>query len=128
MAKTTKPKIRRSQENDVKIGNINKKAIDKLVACVAATRDLQNTYYSELKLLLTQRKKPLTTTSKQEMAALLEIFKIGPSVFGSQIGFLTWLNDPSIALGRKTPLKLMLLKKSEIVRDELGRIEYGVLS
>jgi len=51
----------------------------------------------------------------------------GIEVFGSLDGFIRWFNTPSKALGGSLPRNLVSLKTgTQMVIDELGRIEYGV--
>ena len=51
----------------------------------------------------------------------------GVEVFGSQQKFLRWFESPSTAFGGKAPGELVSLKTgTQMVMDELGRIEYGV--
>ena len=59
-------------------------------------------------------------------AALIEVFKQGADVTGSRDNFILWLNQKSMPLGGKTPLKLLLSNKAQQVLDELVRIEHGI--
>lgn len=68
--------MRKSKTSSVNIRNLSTVAINKLTACLDATRAMQDNYYSELKALLAHMRK--TPATKEEAAALLEIFKIGP--------------------------------------------------
>lgn len=53
----------------------------------------------------------------------------GIEVFGNEENFHTWLNSKSVALGGIKPRELMDSSFGiEMVRDELGRIEHGVLA
>lgn len=49
--------------------------------------------------------------------------KIGIEVFGSKKKYKTWLNTPNFVFGGYKPKNF----KKKIIRDELGRIEYGIL-
>lgn len=51
----------------------------------------------------------------------------GIEVFGSLEKFIVWFNTPTRALGGNVPSDLVNLKTgTQMVMDELGRIEYGV--
>jgi putative toxin-antitoxin system antitoxin component (TIGR02293 family) len=53
----------------------------------------------------------------------------GAEVFGERSQFLPWMNHPNKALANKTPMSLLRSRFGvEMVLDELGRMEYGVLS
>jgi putative toxin-antitoxin system antitoxin component (TIGR02293 family) len=53
----------------------------------------------------------------------------GREVFGSRVNFLLWMKSPYIALGNKVPLSLLKTKFGiDMVIDELGRIEHGIIS
>ena len=53
----------------------------------------------------------------------------GVEVFGDKGKFLSWLNYPNRALGNRTPTSLLGSRfGTEMVLNELGRIEYGVIS
>ena len=53
----------------------------------------------------------------------------GLEVFGSKEKFLLWMNQPNTALSNSIPINLVKSRfGSEMVMDELGRIEYGVIS
>lgn len=69
----------------------------------------------------------VSTLSPHE-EALIEVFRLGPKALGSASKFILWLNQPSLPLGRKIPLKLLLSKKAGLVRDALRRIEHGIYS
>ena len=59
-------------------------------------------------------------------AALIKVLKHGAEIIGSRDNFIIWLNQKSIPLGGKTPLKLLLSNKAQQVLDELVRIDYGI--
>lgn len=57
------------------------------------------------------------------------LFKYGESVFGSGAGFYQWLETGSLALGGVKPKELLDSAFGiDLVRDELTRIEQGVLA
>jgi putative toxin-antitoxin system antitoxin component (TIGR02293 family) len=50
-------------------------------------------------------------------------------VFGDKDRFLAWANQPSKALAGKKPLELLGSRFGiDLVLDELGRMEHGVVS
>lgn len=60
---------------------------------------------------------------------LAEVVAKGVGVFKNREDFLSWMNQPSVALGNKTPLSLLNSRfGTEMVLDELGRMEHGVLA
>jgi putative toxin-antitoxin system antitoxin component (TIGR02293 family) len=53
----------------------------------------------------------------------------GMAVFDDRDKFLAWMNHSNKALGMKKPLSLLSSRfGTDMVLDELGRIEYGVIS
>jgi putative toxin-antitoxin system antitoxin component (TIGR02293 family) len=53
----------------------------------------------------------------------------GTEVFGSRDNFKRWFATPNIALGGTAPSELVNLKTgTQMVMDELGRIEHGVFA
>jgi putative toxin-antitoxin system antitoxin component (TIGR02293 family) len=57
------------------------------------------------------------------------LYKYGVEVFGNKDNFDTWLNTKSIALGGRIPKDLLDTKFGiSLVKDELGRIEHGILA
>jgi putative toxin-antitoxin system antitoxin component (TIGR02293 family) len=53
----------------------------------------------------------------------------GFKVFDSQQQFLAWIKRPNKALGNEAPIKLLDSRFGvRMVRDELGRIEHGIIS
>jgi putative toxin-antitoxin system antitoxin component (TIGR02293 family) len=65
--------------------------------------------------------------TSERIMILAEFICFGREVFESRERFNTWIKEPSIALGNKTPLELLdTVYGIEEVKKELGRIEYGV--
>jgi putative toxin-antitoxin system antitoxin component (TIGR02293 family) len=65
----------------------------------------------------------------EQILELAELAAYGLEVFDNQEQFLRWLNEPIKALGGKAPVNLLDTRFGvEMVRNELGRIEYGVFS
>jgi len=53
----------------------------------------------------------------------------GSQVFGDKMKFLSWLRQPNTALANQTPLDLLKSRfGTDMVLDELGRMEHGVFS
>jgi len=74
-------------------------------------------------------KKRLSPVVSEHVLEIAEVAARGVSVFGEKEKFLQWLNLPCRALGDKTPMSLLASRfGAEMVLDELGRIEHGVLS
>jgi putative toxin-antitoxin system antitoxin component (TIGR02293 family) len=60
---------------------------------------------------------------------LVMLYEYGIEVFGDRDNFNIWLNSRSIALGGRSPKELLDTKFGiDLVKDELGRIEHGVLA
>lgn len=69
---------------------------------------------------------PLHTEKIIEIAILLSI---GMDVFGDKDNFNRWLGSKSVTLGGIKPMELLDSSFGiEMVRDELGRVEHGVLA
>ncbi len=65
----------------------------------------------------------------ERVLRLAEVAARGIEVFGDQDRFLAWMNQPNVALGGRTPLSLLGSSfGTEMVLEELGRIEHGVVS
>ncbi len=65
----------------------------------------------------------------EHILQIAEVAARGTEVFGEQERFLAWVSRPSTALGGRTPLELLSSRfGAEMVLDELGRIEHGVIA
>jgi putative toxin-antitoxin system antitoxin component (TIGR02293 family) len=65
----------------------------------------------------------------EHILQITEVALRGSNVFGSREKFVTWIKSNSPALGNRTPASLLGSRfGAELVLDELGRIEYGVVS
>jgi putative toxin-antitoxin system antitoxin component (TIGR02293 family) len=65
----------------------------------------------------------------EHILQITEVALRGANVFGSRDKFITWMKSDSPALGNRTPASLLGSRfGAELVLDELGRIEYGVVS
>jgi len=63
---------------------------------------------------------------------IIEITKLnfkGKEVFGSKVNFEEWMNSKIIALGNVRPIELLDSSFGiDLIMDELGRIEHGILA
>lgn len=93
---------------------------------------------AEIVVLLPVTERTIQRRSAQEAlspvvsAQMLEIAQVavrGVEAFGDKESFLAWLSRPSVALGNRTPFALLSTQIGiDLVLDELGRIEHGVVS
>ena len=74
-------------------------------------------------------KHPLSPTVSEQVLQIAEAAARGTEVFGGRDRFLAWANQPNTALSGKTPLELLNSRfGADLVLDELGRIEHGIVS
>ena len=60
---------------------------------------------------------------------IAEVAARGEEVFGDRKRFLSWMSQSSAALGNSIPEKLLDSRiGTELVLDELGRIEHGIIA
>ncbi|WP_168058448.1 type II toxin-antitoxin system Xre/ParS family antitoxin [Candidatus Manganitrophus noduliformans] len=72
-------------------------------------------------------KQRFSPTVSEHIIQLVFLVGKGIEVFGSLEKFMSWFNAPSQALGGNVPSDLVSLKTgTQMVMDELGRIEHGV--
>lgn len=72
-------------------------------------------------------KKHFNRFVSEQILQIAEVSARGTNVFGDKEKFLSWMKQPNKALAGKVPLKLLSSRfGSEMVLDELGRIEYGI--
>ncbi len=65
----------------------------------------------------------------EQIIQIAEVAARGMEVFGDKEKFLKWLSIPHRTLGNKSPISLLDSRfGTEMVLDELWRIEYGVYS
>lgn len=85
---------------------------------------------SERTLQRTQKgKKSFQPVQSERIVELVMLYQFGVEVFGDQESFNIWLNSKSVALGGRTPKELLdTMFGVNMVKDELGRIEHGVLA
>ncbi|MDC7127217.1 MAG: DUF2384 domain-containing protein [Spirochaetales bacterium] len=79
-----------------------------------------------------QRKKDLDLLNEnvsEHILQLAEVYSRGKEVLGNLDDFKIWADTPNKALGDKRPFDLLSSRYGvQMVLDELGRIEYGIIS
>jgi len=76
-----------------------------------------------------KRKQRFNRVVSEQVLQIAEVAARGGEVFGDRGKFLSWMRSPSPALGNRTPASLLRSRfGTEVVLDELGRIEHGVIS
>ena len=76
-----------------------------------------------------KRKQRFNRVVSEQVLQIAEVTVRGVKVFGDRKKFLSWMKSPSPALGNRTPASLLRSRfGTEVVLDELGRIEHGVIS
>lgn len=75
------------------------------------------------------RKQRFNRFVSEHILQMAEVAARGAEVFDSRDAFLSWINYPSRALAGKTPTSLLCSRfGTQMVLDELGRIEFGIIS
>lgn len=65
----------------------------------------------------------------ERILELVLLFRKGQEIFSTEENFTAWLNAKNIALGGKAPLQLLGSSLGiGLVKDELSRIEHGILA
>jgi len=76
-----------------------------------------------------KEKKSFQPIQSERIVELSMLYQYGVEVFGDKDNFNIWLNSKSISLGGRTPKDLLDTKFGiSMVKDELGRIEHGILA
>lgn len=76
-----------------------------------------------------KEKKSFQPIQSERIAELVLLYKYGVDVFGDKENFNKWLETKSMALSGQSPKELLDTKFGiGMVKDELGRIEHGVLA
>lgn len=76
-----------------------------------------------------KEKKSFQPIQSERIVELSMLYKYGVEVFGDKNNFNTWLSSKSIPLGGRKPKDLLDTKFGiSMVKDELGRIEHGILA
>jgi putative toxin-antitoxin system antitoxin component (TIGR02293 family) len=72
---------------------------------------------------------PLNQVISEHILQLAEVAAKGVEGFADKAAFLAWLHHPDTALASHTPLSLLSSRfGAEMVLDELGRLEHGVVA
>ncbi len=72
---------------------------------------------------------PLNRMVSEHILQLAEVAARGVEVFGDKAAFLAWLHHPNTALANHTPMSLLNSRfGAEMVVDELGRLEHGIVA
>lgn len=65
----------------------------------------------------------------EHILQLAEVAARGVEVFGDKASFLAWLHHPHTALANHTPMSLLHSRfGAEMILDELGRLEHGIVA
>jgi len=65
----------------------------------------------------------------EQILQIAEVMAKGVELFKDKNNFLAWMQQPNVALGKRPPISLLNSRfGTEMVLDELGRIEHGVVS
>lgn len=76
-----------------------------------------------------KEKRKFDTVHSEKILQLVLLFNQGELLFGNKESFTLWLKSPLVALGKVKPLSLLDSSFGiDIVKDELSRIEHGVLA
>jgi putative toxin-antitoxin system antitoxin component (TIGR02293 family) len=76
-----------------------------------------------------KRKQRFNRVVSEQVLQIVEVAARGGEVFADRDKFLSWMRSPNPALGNRTPASLLGSRfGTEVVLDELGRIEHGVIS
>jgi putative toxin-antitoxin system antitoxin component (TIGR02293 family) len=76
-----------------------------------------------------KEKKAFDPIHSEKILEITLLFNKGIAVFGEEAKFNTWLNSNNIALGNIKPKELLDSTFGiNLLRDELTRIEYGILA
>jgi len=76
-----------------------------------------------------KEKKNFGPVYSEKILEITMLYKYGKEVFGDEKNFYAWLNSSNIALGNSSPKEILDSSFGiEMVKDELGRIEHGVLA
>lgn len=76
-----------------------------------------------------KEQKTLDPIYSERIAEIAMLYNYGKEAFGDEDKFQTWLNTSNIALSGEVPRNLLDSSLGiGVLRDELGRIEHGVLA
>jgi putative toxin-antitoxin system antitoxin component (TIGR02293 family) len=72
---------------------------------------------------------PLNRVVSEHLLQMAEVAAKGVEVFADKAAFLAWLHHPNTAMANHTPLSLLSSRfGAEMVLDELGRLEHGIVA
>ncbi len=75
------------------------------------------------------RSKHFNRPISEQILQIAEVAAKGVQVFEDKNNFLAWMKQSNVALGGKSPQSLLTTRfGTQMVLDELGRIEHGVAS
>ena len=73
--------------------------------------------------------KPFNRFVSEQILQITVVAAKGIEVFEDKDKFLSWMNHPNAALAHRAPVSLLRSRfGTEMVLDELGRIEHGIFS
>jgi putative toxin-antitoxin system antitoxin component (TIGR02293 family) len=76
-----------------------------------------------------KEQKPFDPIYSERILEIMMLYKLGVDVFGDEDKFHSWLDSSNIALGGVLPRSLMDNAFGiKLVKDELNRIEHGILA
>ncbi len=76
-----------------------------------------------------KEKKTFNLTQTEKVVEIVLLLDKGVEVFGKPENFFAWINSPNTALGGIKPVELLDSRFGvELIKDELLRIEHGVLA
>jgi putative toxin-antitoxin system antitoxin component (TIGR02293 family) len=76
-----------------------------------------------------KEKKTFDSVSSEKILEITMLYKFGIEVFGNKEKFSSWLNRKNVALGNLMPKELFENSFGiDLLKDELQRIEHGVLA
>jgi putative toxin-antitoxin system antitoxin component (TIGR02293 family) len=75
------------------------------------------------------RRKHFSRPVSEQILQIAEVAARGVQVFEDKDNFLAWMKQSNVALGGKSPESMLSTRfGTQMVLDELGRIEHGVVS
>jgi putative toxin-antitoxin system antitoxin component (TIGR02293 family) len=117
---------------DIVRNGISYKEFDKIVVDTPFSLTEWANYLQVSERTIQRNQKENKTFQPIQSERIVEVsmlYKYGVEVFGNKDNFDTWLNTKSIALGGRIPKDLLDTKFGiSMVKDELGRIEHGILA
>lgn len=86
--------------------------------------------YLHISLRSIQRQKnSFSVPISERILKIASLYAKGYEVFGNKENFKTWLESPNVALGEKKPKEFLShIFGIEMLLDEIGRIEHGILA